>query len=152
MHIVLVEPEIPSNTGNISRTCAVTGATLHLVGKLGFSVDDKQLRRAGLDYWDSLDLHYHESFEKLERKYPEARFFPASTKAANNYAKFSYQSDDFFIFGKETAGLPRYIIDKYAASAIRIPMGEKLRSLNLSNAVAIVLYEALRQTGFPELR
>ena len=151
MHIVLVEPEIPANTGNISRTCAVTGSSLHLVGKLGFSVADKDLKRAGLDYWSRLDLHFHRSFAELTDKYPAGRFFLASTKAKNLYTDFSYRQDDFLVFGRETAGLPQELLQQYADTAIRIPMGEDLRSLNLSNSVAIVLYEALRQAGFPQL-
>lgn len=151
MHIVLVEPEIPANTGNISRTCAVTGSSLHLVGRLGFSVDDKHLKRAGLDYWHLLDLHYHDSFEELQKQYPEARFFFATTKAKRSYHHMQYQADDFLVFGKETAGLPKDLLAVNEANCIRIPMGEEIRSLNLSNSVAIILYEALRQTGFKNL-
>lgn len=148
MHIVLVEPEIPANTGNISRTCAVTGISLHLVRPLGFSTEDRQLKRAGLDYWHLLDLHYHDSFAELQEKYPQGRFFFASTKGKRVYTEFHYQPDDFFVFGKETKGLPDELIQANLETAIRIPQIEGARSLNLSNAAAIVVYEALRQLGF----
>lgn len=151
MHIVLVEPEIPANTGNISRTCAATGITLHLVRPLGFSTDDRQLKRAGLDYWHLLDLHYHDSFAELQAKYPQGRFFYASTKGKNRYTDFHYRKDDFFVFGKETKGLPDELIQANLGTCIRIPLVEGARSLNLSNAVAIVVYEALRQLEFPNL-
>ena len=151
-HIVLVEPEIPQNTGNISRTCAVTGAALHLVHPLGFSIDDRQLKRAGLDYWKDLTLFEHDSFEDVERMFPHARFFLASTHMARPYTEPAYRDGDFLVFGKETAGLPKPLLARRAADGIRIPMGENQRSLNLSNSVAIVLYEALRQNGFPGLR
>ena len=150
-HIVLVEPEIPQNTGNISRTCAVTGSVLHLVRPLGFAIDDKKLKRAGLDYWHFLDIRYHESFEELEAAYPDGRFFLCSTRARQQYTKARYQDGDFLVFGKETAGLPQSLLDRRSQDAVRIPMGEGIRSLNLSNAAAIVLYEALRQTGFTGL-
>ncbi|MEL7609838.1 MAG: tRNA (uridine(34)/cytosine(34)/5-carboxymethylaminomethyluridine(34)-2'-O)-methyltransferase TrmL [Bacillota bacterium] len=150
-HIVLVEPEIPANTGNISRTCAVTGAALHLVRPLGFSVDDRHLRRAGLDYWDSLNLTYYDRFEEVEQKHANARFFLASTHAERSYADVSYRDGDFLVFGKETAGLGKAILERRAKDAIRIPMREGQRSLNLSNSVAVVLYEALRQNGFANL-
>ncbi|GAX91958.1 tRNA (uridine(34)/cytosine(34)/5-carboxymethylaminomethyluridine(34)-2'-O)-methyltransferase TrmL [Effusibacillus lacus] len=152
MHIVLVEPEIPANTGNISRTCAATGITLHLVRPLGFSTDDRQLKRAGLDYWHLLDLHYHDSFADLQAKYPHGRFFYASTKGKKRYTDFTYRPDDFFVFGKETKGLPDDLIQANLDTCIRIPLVEGARSLNLSNAVAIVVFEALRQLGFPDLR
>lgn len=151
-HIVLVEPEIPQNTGNIARTCAVTGAKLHLVRPLGFSVEDKQLKRAGLDYWHTLDITYHDSFEELELAYPEARFFLLSTHATKSYTEVSYRDGDFLVFGKETAGLGPQLLARRSEDAVRIPMREGLRSLNLSNSAAIVLYEALRQAGFPEMR
>lgn len=152
MHIVLVEPEIPANTGNISRTCAVAGISLHLVRPLGFSTDDRQLKRAGLDYWHLLDLHYHDSFADLQMKYPQGRFFYASTKGTHAYTEFTYRPDDFFVFGKETKGLPDDLIQANLQTAIRIPQIDEARSLNLSNAVAIVVYEALRQLGFPNMR
>ena len=150
-HIVLVEPEIPQNTGNIARTCAVTGAVLHLVRPLGFSVEEKQLRRAGLDYWDKLDVRYYDSFEEVERTYPAARFFLLSTHAKKCYADACYRDGDFLVFGKETAGLGPALLQRRSADAVRIPMRSGLRSLNLSNAVALVLYEALRQNEFDGL-
>jgi len=151
MHIVLVEPVIPNNTGNISRTCSVTGSALHLVRPLGFSTDDAHLKRAGLDYWQYLDLHYWDSFEELRAAYPEGRFFFASTRAQHNYAEVQYRADDFLVFGKETAGLPEELLAANEETCIRIPMAPEVRSLNLANSVAIVLYEALRQQGFPGL-
>jgi len=151
MHIVLVEPEIPNNTGNISRTCSVTGSSLHLIRPLGFSTDDKHLKRAGLDYWQYLDLHYYDSFAELQEKYPEGRFFYASTKAKHTYTEVAFQKDDFLVFGKETAGLPKELLDANPDTSIRIPMKPDIRSLNLANSVAIILYEALRQQGFPGL-
>lgn len=147
-HIVLVEPEIPQNTGNIARTCAVTGAALHLVRPLGFSVDERQLRRAGLDYWDKLDVRYYDDFAEVERANPGARFFLLSTHANKCYADARYRDGDFLVFGKETAGLAPDLLARRSGDAYRIPMREGLRSLNLSNAVALVLYEALRQNGF----
>jgi len=150
-HIVLVEPEIPQNTGNIARTCAVTGAKLHLVGPLGFSLEDRYLRRAGLDYWPELDVAAYERFEDVERAYPEARFFLLSTHAARSYAGVCYRDGDFLVFGKETAGLGPALLSRRSEDAVRIPMRPGLRSLNLSNAAALVLYEALRQNGFPGL-
>lgn len=152
MHIVLVEPEIPANTGNISRTCAVTGCSLHLVRPLGFSTDDKQLKRAGLDYWHQLDLHYHDSIEELHAKYPQGRFFYVETSGQKRYTDFSYQKDDFFVFGKETKGLPKELIQANMDTVIRIPIREDARSLNLSNTVAIVVFEAMRQLDFPSLK
>ncbi|MCL1905810.1 MAG: tRNA (uridine(34)/cytosine(34)/5-carboxymethylaminomethyluridine(34)-2'-O)-methyltransferase TrmL [Clostridiales bacterium] len=148
MNIVLVEPEIPNNTGNISRTCAVTGSSLHLVRPLGFSTDDKHLKRAGLDYWQYLDLHYYDSFKEVRQKYPLGRFFFATTKARRFYTEVSYSAGDFLVFGKETAGLPEELLQANKESCIRIPMGKDIRSLNLGNSVAIILYEALRQQGF----
>lgn len=150
-HIVLVEPEIPQNTGNIARTCAVTGAALHLVRPLGFSVDDRSLRRAGLDYWDKLDVSYYDSFAELEERHPDARFFLLSTHAKRSYAEAAYRDGDFLVFGKETAGLGPALLNRRSEDAVRIPMRSGLRSLNLSNAVALVLYEALRQNDFPGL-
>lgn len=150
-HIVLVEPEIPQNTGNIARTCAVTGAALHLVRPLGFSLDDKSLKRAGLDYWGELNVHLYDSFAEVERAYPEARFFLFSTHASRSYADVRYRDGDFLVYGKETAGLGRALLARRAEDAVRIPMRPGLRSLNLSNSVALSLYEALRQTGFAGL-
>lgn len=151
-NIVLVEPEIPQNTGNIARSCAVTGARLHLVRPLGFSLDDKQLKRAGLDYWKDLDVRLYDSFSEVEAAHPGARFFLLSTHAARPYADVSYRDGDFLVFGKETAGLGEALLTRRADDALRIPMLATQRSLNLSNSVAIVLYEALRQTGFSGLK
>lgn len=148
MHIVLVEPEIPNNTGNISRTCSVTGSSLHLVRPLGFSTDDKHLKRAGLDYWQYLDLYYHDSFDEVLAIYPNARFYYASTRAKKSYTQVHYEPDDFLVFGKETAGLPQTLLDANPETCVRIPMRPDIRSLNLANSVAIILYEALRQQGF----
>ncbi|MBO4879759.1 MAG: tRNA (cytidine(34)-2'-O)-methyltransferase [Clostridia bacterium] len=150
-NIVLVEPEIPQNTGNISRTCAVTGCRLHLVRPLGFSVNDRYLKRAGLDYWNELEIFYYDSFSELEQKYPDARFFLFSTHAEKHYAEVSYRPGDFLVFGKETAGLGPELLSRRSEDAVRIPMRKTLRSLNLSNSVAIAVYEALRQNGFGEL-
>lgn len=154
MHVVLIEPEIPQNTGNISRTCAVTQTSLHLVGQLGFSIDDSKLKRAGLDYWPLLDLYYHDSFEELALKYPDARFFMATTKGKQRYTDVTYQENDFLVFGRETAGIPLDILQRYQDTNIRIPMLDipAARSLNLSNSVAVVLYEALRQLNFPGMQ
>lgn len=151
-HIVLVEPEIPANTGNIARTCAATDAFLHLVRPLGFRTDDKTLKRAGLDYWHSVKLEYHDSFWEVKERYPTARFFCATTKAAKRHSDVQFQDGDFLVFGKETAGLPKDILEAHAGFSMRIPIGDTVRSLNLSNSAAIVLYEALRQTDYNGLR
>ena len=151
MHIVLVEPEIPQNTGNIARTCAATRTTLHLVHPLGFSIDEKQVRRAGLDYWHLVTIEEHPSFDQLRAEYPDAQFFYASTKAPRSYAEVSYPEDAFLVFGKETRGLPEDLLHDNYDRCVRIPMIEGARSLNLGNSVAIVLYEALRQQGFAGL-
>ena len=147
-NIVLVEPEIPQNTGNISRTCAVTGCRLHLVRPLGFSVDDRQLKRAGLDYWKDLEIFYYDSFEEVEEKHSDSRFWLFSTHAERSYADISFSEGDFLVFGKETAGLGEKILSSHPDTTARIPMRPNERSLNLSNSVAVVVYEALRQTGF----
>lgn len=147
-NIVLVEPEIPQNTGNISRTCAVTGCALHLVRPLGFSVDDRQLKRAGLDYWNDLSIFYYDSFEEVEEAHPGSRFFLFSTHADRSYADISFMEGDFLVFGKETAGLGERILNAHPGMTARIPMRPNERSLNLSNSVAIVVYEAFRQNGF----
>ncbi|KJS14068.1 MAG: tRNA methyltransferase [Peptococcaceae bacterium BRH_c8a] len=152
MHLVLVEPEIPANTGNVARTCAVTGAHLHLVKPLGFSVDDKQLKRAGLDYWHLLSIHYHDNFYDVLNTYPDHQFYFATTKGSRFFTEVNYGSDDFLVFGRETAGLPEEIINNFSANCIRIPMLNEARSLNLSNSVAIVLYEALRQNSFAGMK
>lgn len=148
MHIVLVEPEIPPNTGNVSRTCAVTGTTLHLVEPLGFSIAEPQLKRAGLDYWQYLKLERHQNLESFMQNILGKNFWLVETKGEQSYAEVSYQPDDYLIFGKETAGLPAELLKAYPHRCIRIPMGKDVRSLNLSNAVAVVLFEALRQQNF----
>jgi len=152
MHLVLVQPEIPANTGNVARTCAVTGAHLHLVKPLGFSVDDKQLKRAGLDYWHLLSIHYHDNFYDLLNTYPEHKFYFATTRSSRFFTEVNYGPDDFLVFGRETAGLPKEIINNFSDNCIRIPMLNEARSLNLSNSVAIVLYEALRQNRFAGMK
>lgn len=152
LHIVLHEPEIPANTGNIARTCACTGSSLHLIGPLGFSLDEKSLKRAGLDYWDKLDVTVYESWEDFCQKHPDAHIYMATTKGPKTYCDVTYGPEDYLMFGKETAGIPEEILAAHKESAIRIPMTEHLRSLNLSNAVAIVLYEALRQQNFAGLQ
>jgi len=146
-HIVLIEPEIPPNTGNIARLCGATGTVLHLVGKLGFSTDDRYLKRAGLDYWSEVDIHYWDDLQSLQSAYPAARFVYTSKKVATPHVAFSFQAGDFIVFGKETKGLPDSLIEANIDTSIRIPMSGKVRSLNLSTAAGIVLYEALRQTG-----
>ncbi len=146
MHIVLLEPEIPQNTGNIARLCALTETCLHLIGHLGFSTSDYYLRRAGLDYWNCVNVSRHDSLTELRESVPSGRFLYVSTKAEMLYTQMRYRLDDYLVFGSETRGLPKELIESNMASAIRIPMwGEKPRSHNLSNAAAIVLYEALRQ-------
>ncbi|MFC4775655.1 tRNA (uridine(34)/cytosine(34)/5-carboxymethylaminomethyluridine(34)-2'-O)-methyltransferase TrmL [Paenibacillus sp. GCM10023252] len=152
LHIVLVEPEIPANTGNIARTCAATGTHLHLVRPLGFDTDDRTLKRAGLDYWHAVNVEYHDSFEEVKEKYPEGRFYYASTRAVKRYSDFDYQDGDFFVFGKETKGLPQSLIDANLDTCIRMPMSDQVRSLNLSNSAAIVVYEALRQNDYFHLK
>lgn len=152
LHIVLVEPEIPANTGNIARTCAATGVHLHLVRPLGFRTDDATLKRAGLDYWYAVQIEYHDSFAEVEEKYKDSRFFFASTKAEKPYSDFEYKDGDFFVFGKETKGLPMEILEAHPETLIRLPMTDKVRSLNLSNSAAIIIYEALRQLDFPEMQ
>ena len=147
MHIVLVEPEIPSNTGNIARTCAATGCVLHLVRPLGFSTEDKYLKRAGLDYWNLVEIHYYDSFAEFAAAHSRRRFILATTKATRFYHQVDYQPDDMLIFGKETEGLSEDIRNTYP-NQVRLPMISEARSLNLGNSVAAILYEALRQTGF----
>ena len=155
LNIVMVEPEIPQNTGNIARTCAATGSKLHLVHPLGFSISDKYLKRAGLDYWDKLEIEEHESLNTFLEKYkPEKHnMYFASTKSKKCYSdvNFSNMEEVFVLFGKETKGLPEDLLKKYIDRAIRIPMIGNLRSLNLSNSVAIIAYEILRQRGFEDL-
>ncbi|MCX8129277.1 MAG: tRNA (cytidine(34)-2'-O)-methyltransferase [Clostridia bacterium] len=148
LNIVLVEPEIPQNTGNIVRTCAAIGASLHLVKPLGFSVDDRYLKRAGLDYWNEVGIQYYDSFMELKRKYADSSFYYATTKAVNTYADVKYPENCFIVFGKETAGLPEELLKENKEWCMRIPMKEGIRSLNLANSVAIVAYEILRQRDF----
>ena len=152
LNIVLHEPEIPSNTGNIGRTCVATGTALHLIKPLGFSMDDKNLKRAGLDYWPHLKLFLYDSFEDFMAKNLGAKVYMATTKAHRLYTDVHYGPDDFIMFGKETAGIPEEILVEHESDCIRIPMNESIRSLNLSNAAAIVLYEALRQQDFSGLQ
>ena len=156
LNVVLVEPEIPQNAGNIVRTCAATGAKLHFVKPLGFQITDKTLKRAGLDYWDKLEIEYHESFAEFLEKYKpeENQMYFVTSKGNNIYAEVDYSDLDevFVLFGKETKGLPEDIMKKYIDKTIRIPMIEGIRCLNLSNAVSIVVYEILKQTGFDHLK
>ncbi|HCB92719.1 MAG TPA: tRNA (uridine(34)/cytosine(34)/5-carboxymethylaminomethyluridine(34)-2'-O)-methyltransferase TrmL [Selenomonas sp.] len=151
MHIVLIEPEIPGNTGNIARLCAGTGIELHLVRPLGFSTDDKYLKRAGLDYWHLVKVHYHDNFNEVLELYKGCAFHFCSTKAPRAHTEASYHIDDLLVFGKETAGIPEDILAAHWEDCIRIPMIAEARSLNLSNAVAVVAYEAMRQLNFANL-
>ena len=151
LNIVMVEPEIPQNTGNVARTCAATGASLHLVEPLGFRIDDKQLKRAGLDYWQYLDVHTYKNLEEFFEK-NNGPFFFFSTKAPHIYSEVDYPDGAYLVFGKETAGLPEELLHEHPDSCVRIPMIPEARSLNLSNSVAIGVYEVLRQWGFPELK
>ncbi|MFZ5754723.1 MAG: tRNA (uridine(34)/cytosine(34)/5-carboxymethylaminomethyluridine(34)-2'-O)-methyltransferase TrmL [Bacillota bacterium] len=151
-NIVLVEPEIPANTGNIARTCAVTGCSLHLVEPLGFSIDDKNLKRAGLDYWHLLDVHIYKSLDEFLVKTNPKLYFLATTKGAHCYTKIYYPPGAYLVFGKETKGLPESLLHKYPDKCFRLPMREDARSLNLSNSVAVMVYEALRQHDFPGLK
>lgn len=150
INIVLHEPEIPQNTGNIARTCAATGAALHIIEPMGFKIDDKKLKRAGLDYWHSLDITYYKSLEDFFEKNPNADFYCFSTKAPRAYTEIVYPYPVFLFFGKETRGLPEDFLSSNYERCVRIPMRENLRSLNLSNSAAIGVYEVLRQHGFDE--
>ena len=150
-NIVLVEPEIPQNAGNIARTCAATRTRLHMIRPLGFEVSDKYLKRAGLDYWNLVEICYYDSFDELKEKYPDGRFFYFTTKGRNIHSDASFQDGDFLVFGKETKGLPEELLLKHKGECLRIPMFSQARSLNLSNSVAIALYEAIRQTGYDGL-
>ena len=152
INIVLVEPEIPQNTGNIARTCAATGASLHLVKPLGFEIDDRKLKRAGLDYWDKLDITYYENLDDFFTKNPDADFYCYTTKAQQAYTDIIYPKRVFLMFGKETRGLPEELLVANPTRCVRIPMRDTLRSLNLSNSVAIAVYEVLRQRNFEALR
>jgi tRNA (cytidine/uridine-2'-O-)-methyltransferase len=146
LHVALWEPEIPPNTGNVVRLCAATGAVLHLVGRLGFHLDDRHLRRAGLDYWAHVELRRHDTFEAFESCLSEGRIIPVSSKTERNYTRFRYRDGDCLLFGSESRGLPVTVLTRYAANAVTIPMpAGHVRSLNLATAVGIVLYEALRQ-------
>lgn len=153
-HIVFVEPEIPGNTGNIARTCAATGAKLHLVRPLGFNIDDKTVKRAGLDYWQYVDLEVHDSLEAFLKRYADSRKFLVTTKGSRLYTQPEYKDGDMFLFGRETAGLPKDFIAANQEMTVRIPMSKetRMRSLNLANCGNIILFEALRQMGFPGLK
>ncbi len=153
LNIVLVEPEIPQNTGNISRTCAATGARLHLVGPMGFTIDDKKLKRAGLDYWHLLDITYYDSLKEFFEK-NDGPFFYFSTKAKQVHSDVSYPDGAYLMFGKETRGLPEELVHDHPERGVRLPMinNDAARSLNLSNTVAVGVYEVLRQWGYPDLR
>ena len=146
-HIVLVEPEIPPNTGNIARLCGATRTVLHLVGKLGFSTDDRALKRAGLDYWKEVEIRYWRDLDELKQAFPDGRFIYTSKKAAICYVDISFREGDFIVFGKETMGLPDELLEANPDNCARIPITGRVRSINLSTAAGIVLYEALRQTG-----
>lgn len=150
-HIVLVEPEIPQNAGNIARTCAATGTHLHMIRPLGFEVTDKYLKRAGLDYWHLVNISYYDSFEELRAQYPNSRFFFFTTKGRHCHSDVSFQDGDFLVFGKETRGLPEELLLQNEKTCLRIPMFSEARSLNLSNSVAVALYEALRQNDYEGL-
>lgn len=152
MNIILHQPEIPQNTGNIGRTCVATGTSLHLIEPLGFRLDEKSLQRAGMDYWQHLDVHRYVNFEEFLAKNPGAKIWMATTKAKHTYSDVEFGEKDFIMFGKESAGIPEEILVDYEDTCIRIPMLPEIRSLNLSNSVAIVLYEALRQQGFASMQ
>ena len=152
INIVLHEPEIPQNTGNIARTCAATGAALHIIKPMGFTIDDKKLKRAGLDYWDKLDITYYENLEDFYARNPQARPFYFTTKAIQTYTEVAYPENSYIMFGKESRGLPEELLYANRESCVRIPMRDTLRSLNLSNSVAIAVYEILRQDQFEGLR
>lgn len=152
MHIILHQPEIPANTGNIGRTCVATGTTLHLIEPLGFRLNEKEIRRAGMDYWQNLDVTRYVNFDEFRQMHPTAKIWMATTKAGRSYTEVSFGMDDYIMFGKESAGIPEELLVEYEESCIRIPMLPEIRSLNLSNSVAVVLYEALRQNDFSSLQ
>lgn len=152
MNIILHQPEIPQNTGNIGRTCVATGTSLHLIEPLGFRLDEKSLQRAGMDYWQHLEVHRYTNFQEFLEKNPGAKIWMATTKAKHTYSDVEFGENDFIMFGKESAGIPEEILVDYEDTCIRIPMLPEIRSLNLSNSVAIVLYEALRQQGFASMQ
>ncbi len=151
LNIVLYEPEIPANTGNIGRTCVATGTKLHLIEPLGFTISDKQLKRAGMDYWKDLDVTMYDNWDDFCQKNPDAKIYMATTKAKHVYSDVDFEPDCYIMFGKESAGIPEEILVQHPDECIRIPMKSEIRSLNLSNSVAVVLYEALRQNGFGEM-
>ena len=152
LNIVLLEPEMPANTGNIGRTCCATGTILHLIEPLGFHLDEKSVKRAGLDYWDRLDVRRYMNYQDFLNKNPGAKVYMATTKARHVYTEVSYEPDCYIMFGKEAAGIPEEILKDNEETCVRIPMNEDIRSLNLSNSVAIVLYEALRQNNFSNMQ
>lgn len=154
LHLVLLEPEIPQNTGNIARTCVITGAPLHIIGPIGFSLDEKAVKRAGLDYWELLDFRYYNNYEEFLEKNQNAAVYYATTKAEKAHSDVTYEDEVYIMFGKETAGIPKEILQQNKDRCIRIPMLniEKARSLNLSNSAAIVAYEVLRQWDYPGMR
>ncbi|MDD3222588.1 MAG: tRNA (cytidine(34)-2'-O)-methyltransferase [Clostridia bacterium] len=154
LNIVLLEPEIPANTGNIGRTCVATGTRLHLIEPLGFKINEKQLRRAGMDYWKDLDVTVYDNFDDFLEKNPECqgKLYMATTKAKHVYSNVKFEEDAYIMFGKESAGIPEEILVEYEEFCLRIPMLEHIRSLNLSNSVAVVLYEALRQQAFRQMQ
>ncbi len=152
LNIVLVEPQIPQNTGNIARTCAATGARLHLVGPMGFQVDDKKLKRAGLDYWHLLDITYYSNLAEFFEKNPQGKFYYFTTKGQHRYTDVCYPDNTYLVFGREDAGLPEKLLFKHPDNCVRLPMISSARSLNLSNTVAVAVYEALRQWDFPALK
>ena len=152
LNVVLYEPEIPANTGNIGRTCVATGTRLHLIEPLGFRHGEKELKRAGMDYWKDLDVSVYVDYEEFLRKNPKARIYMATTKAPNVYTDVRFEPDCYLMFGKESAGIPEEILREHQEDAIRIPMNPMIRSLNLSNSVAVVLYEALRQQNFAHMQ
>ena len=151
LNIVLLEPEMPANTGNIGRTCVATGTVLHLIEPLGFHLDDRSIKRAGMDYWHKLDVRRYINYEDFLEKNPGAIIYMATTKARKVYTEVSYEDDCYIMFGKESAGIPEEILKQNKERCVRIPMNEEIRSLNLSNSVAIMLYEALRQQGFKNM-
>lgn len=152
MHIILHQPEIPANTGNIGRTCVATGTSLHLIEPLGFRLNEKELKRAGMDYWDQLDVTRYINYADFLEQHPDAKIWMATTKAKKSYTEVEFGPDDFIMFGKESAGIPEEILVDNEENCIRIPMLPTIRSLNLSNSVAIVLYEALRQNQFSNMQ
>ena len=152
MNIILHQPEIPQNTGNIGRTCVATGTALHLIEPLGFRLDEKSIKRAGMDYWQHLEVHRYMNFQEFLEKNPNAKIWMATTKAKHTYSDVEFGANDFIMFGKESAGIPEEILVDYEETCIRIPMLPEIRSLNLSNSVAIVIYEALRQQGFASMQ